>query len=124
MQKKFYLLSLSLIVLLSAFAYVKDRLTGQWTVQIPDGSANVDFTADGAFKVTVNGQTTNEGKYKLVKDTFFMTDINCGAQQEGKYQLNFYTADSISFKLIADPCADRQGQVNGVTIVRVKDAKK
>jgi flagellar basal body rod protein FlgG len=123
MKKTFYLFSLSLIILLSAFAYISDRLTGQWTVETPDGSVNVDFTADGSFKVAANGQTVNEGKYKLVKDTFFTTDNNCGAQ-EGKYLLSFHTPDSISFKLITDPCTERQGQVNGVIIVRAKDAKK
>lgn len=119
MKKTFYLLSFSLILLLSAFAYISDRLTGQWTVETPEGSANVEFIADGSFKVSANGQQVNEGKYKLVKDTFFTTDNNCGAQ-EGKYLLSFHTPDSISFKLIADPCTERQSQVNGVIIVRVK----
>jgi hypothetical protein len=124
MKKSFSLLSLFLIVLLSAFGYIADRLTGHWVAGIEQDSANVDFSADGSFKVTSNGQTANEGKYKLVKDTFFMTDNNCGPQAEGKYLLRFLTPDSVSFKLITDPCADRSSQVDGVTITRLKDVQK
>lgn len=124
MKKSFYFLSLAVILLLCSFAYIADKLTGQWLVQTGEGSANVDFTADGSFKVSVNGQTTNEGKYKLVKDTFFMTDNNCGAQAEGKYKLTFHTADSATYKLITDPCTERGGQVDGITMTRVKEEKK
>ncbi len=123
MKKFVYVVGTGFIVLLSAFSFVTDKLTGSWQVQTGEGPANVDFAADGSFKVLANGQTVNEGKYKMQADTFFMTDNNCGLQ-EGKYKLTFFTADSTSFKLITDPCTERAGQVDGIIMTRVKDAQK
>jgi hypothetical protein len=124
MKKSFYNLSFSAVILLAALGFANDKLTGHWLVQTGEGPANVDFASDGTFKVLANGQTVNEGKYKLVVDTFFMTDNNCGSQGEGKYKLTFHTPDSVSFKSITDPCSERMQQVDGVSMTRIKDALK
>jgi hypothetical protein len=49
-----------------------------------------------------------------------MYDDNCGMQVAGKYKLNFYTEDSLSFSLIEDSCTERAGEVNGGVIKRIK----
>jgi hypothetical protein len=122
MKKTFLWLPLFAVFILSAFTLSDHNLVGHWVTYTPDNSkVLVDFNNDGTFKVTVDGQTENEGKYKLNQDTFFMYDNNCGMETEGKYKLTFYGEDSLSFSLIEDPCADRSENVNGGTIKRLAD---
>jgi|SRR5450432_2258984 hypothetical protein len=119
-MKRVYPLLLPVILFLFSFSQVMDdKLTGHW-VTIGNQSADIDFTADGHFKVMVNGNIENEGKYTLSKDVFSMYDNNCGMQVEGKYKLTFFTSDSLSFTLIADSCINRNSEVNGGVIKRIK----
>jgi hypothetical protein len=116
-------LSLSVMILLCSFKTFDHSLVGRWVSHdgAPDAKILVDFNNDGTFKVTVNGETENAGNYKLNNDTFYMYDNHCGIQTAGQYKVTFYTEDSISFKLIQDSCAERIQEVNGGTIVRLKD---
>ena len=119
-MKKICLLLLPAILLLFAFSrMLDDKLTGHW-VTTGNQAADVDFSADGHFKVIVNGNIENEGKYTLTKDVFSMYDNNCGMQIEGRYKLTFFTSDSLSFTLIADSCINRSSEVNGGIIKRIK----
>ena len=118
-MKKIIFLLLPALFLLMAFTLTNDKLTGHWVTVSPN-PANVDFTSDGNFKVSVNGNTGNEGKYKLNNDVFSLFDENCGMKVEGKYKLTFFTPDSVSFTIISDSCAERAKDVNGGVIKRVK----
>lgn len=120
MKKTFLWLPLFAVCILSASTLSDHNLVGHWVSYTPDNSkVLIDFNNDGTFKVTVDGQAENDGKYKLNEDTFFMYDNNCGIEKEGKYKLTFYGEDSASFSLIEDACTDRSGEVNGGTIKRL-----
>ena len=118
-MKKIIFILVPVVTFLFAFTTMQDKLTGQW-VTTGNQVAYIDFTSDSIFKVIVNGNVENEGKYKLNKDVFSMYDNNCGMQVEGKYKLTFFTSDSLSFTLIADSCTNRSGEVNGGVIKRIK----
>ncbi|MGC4036827.1 MAG: hypothetical protein QM764_12780 [Chitinophagaceae bacterium] len=97
------------------------KIVGHWISKGPDNSTvELDFNSNESFKVTVNGATENEGTYHFKKDLFTMYDKNCGTSIPGNYKIIFYTEDSASFKLIADSCTDRAGEVNGGIIKRVR----
>ena len=117
--------SLFIVVMLFSFKTFDHSLVGHWISNdgAPGAKILVDFNSDGTFKVSVDGQTENEGNYKLYNDTFYMYDNNCGIQTAGKYKVNFYTEDSVSFELIQDSCADRIQEVNGGTITRLREGQ-
>lgn len=110
-----------LVILLCSFITYDHKLVGHWKSNdgSPDSKIRVDFNADSTFKVTVNDETENEGKYKFYNDTFCMYDNNCGMQTAGMYKVNFITADSVTFKLIADSCTSRISEIDGGIISRV-----
>ncbi len=118
-MKKIILITLPVILFLFAFTTMKDKLTGHW-ITVGSQPAYVDFMSDSTFRVMVNGNVENEGKYKLNDNVFSMYDNNCGMQIEGKYKLTFFTGDSLSFTLITDDCTQRSGEVNGGVIKRIK----
>jgi hypothetical protein len=115
-------LSLSAMILLCSLKTFDHSLVGHWVSHdgVPGSEILVDFNNDGTFKVTVNGETENEGNYKFNNDTFYMYDKRCGIEKAGQYKVNFYTEDSVSFKLIRDSCAERIQEIDGGTIVRLK----
>ncbi|MEO8713335.1 MAG: hypothetical protein ABI405_14480 [Parafilimonas sp.] len=122
MKKTFLCLAMFAVIFLYAFVIPDHNLAGHWISYSGDGSKiNVDFNNDSTFKVSVNDETENEGKYKLIEDTFFMYDNNCGMEIPGKYKLTFYNEDSVSFSLIDDACIDRTVEVDGAAIKRIKD---
>ena len=108
-------------IVLCSFSDFEHTLIGHWISYdgAPGSKILVDFNKDSTFKVTVNDQTENEGRYKFYKDTFWMYDNNCGMQTAGIYKINFVTADSASFKLIADSCTSRISEVDGGIISRL-----
>jgi hypothetical protein len=119
-MKKTNLFLLSFIVILFAFVSFDHNLVGHWvSYGAGNSKAFLDFNKDGTFKVTANGQTENEGKYKFYNDTFSMYDNNCGMNVCGKYKITFYNKDSASFAVIEDSCKDRAEEVNGGIIKRV-----
>jgi hypothetical protein len=122
-MKQLVTLSLSAVILLCSFKTFDHSIVGHWVSQdgAPGSKILVDFNNDGTFKVTVNDETENAGSYKFNNDTFYMYDNNCGIQTAGKYKLIFYTEDSLSFKLIQDSCSERIQEVDGGTIVRLKN---
>jgi len=121
-MKKILIRSLFLpVFLFFSFITADHNIVGHWITYTPDNSpVYVDFNSDGTFKVTVDGQIENQGNYRLSNDTFSMYDNNCGIQLAGKYKLNFYTEDSLSFSLIEDSCTERVGEVNGGVIKRIQ----
>jgi hypothetical protein len=122
MKKTFLWLVLFSAFALCAFVVLDHNLVGHWVTYTPDNAkVLVDFNEDGTFKVSVDGNTENEGKYKLNQDTFFMYDENCGIEMPGKYKLTFYGEDSVSFSLIEDACLGRAQDVNGGSIKRLKE---
>jgi hypothetical protein len=111
-----------LMIVSSAFIKFPHEIIGHWISNGPNNSkVNLDFNKDGTFKVMVDGDLENEGKYKFGNDTFFMYDNNCGMNVSGIYKIIFYSEDSASFSLINDSCAERAGEVNGGIITRVKE---
>ena len=126
MKKVITAFSLCIMILLCSFKTSDHSLVGHWISHdsAPDAKVLVDFNDDGTFKVTVNGETENEGNYKVNDDTFFMYDHNCGMQVAGRYKLNFYTEDSVSFSLIQDSCTERIQVVNNAVIVRLKEEQQ
>jgi len=123
MKKTIAAFSLCIAIMLCSFRTFDHSLVGHWISHdgAPGSKILVDFNSDGTFKVTVNGETENEGNYKFNNDTFYMYDNNCGMQTAGKYKLNFYTEDSVSFNLIQDSCSERIQEVDGGVIVRLRE---
>jgi hypothetical protein len=120
MKRAFILFTVFAIIGLYAFVVSDHNIVGHWTASGPDYSnVFVDFNSDSTFKVTSDGQTENEGRYKFYEDTFVMYDNNCGMQTGGKYKITFYNDDSASFKLIEDSCSNRAQEVDGGTIKRL-----
>ena len=77
------------MIVFCSFKTFDHSLVGHWIYHdgAPGSEILVDFNKDGTFKVSVNGQTENEGNYKLENDTFYMYDKNCGMQTAGRYKL-------------------------------------
>ena len=125
-MKKVLLFSVCVMGMLCSFRTYDHFLAGHWISNdgAPGSKILVDFNVDGTFRVSVNGQTENEGSYKQDNDTLYMYDANCGIQTAGKYKLNFYTEDSVSFELIQDSCATRIQEVNGGTIARLREGEQ
>ena len=120
MKRIFIWFTVFVAISLLAFVISDHNIVGHWTASGPDSTqVLIDFNNDGTFKVTSNGQTENEGKYKFYEDTFLMYDNNCGMQTGGKYKLIFYNDDSASFKLIEDSCTERAQEVDGGAIKRI-----
>ena len=123
MKKVMTASSLCILIVLCSFKTFDHSLVGHWISHdgAPGSKIFVDFNSDGTFKVTVDGETENEGNYKFYNDTFCMYDNNCGLQTAGKYKMIFYTEDTLSFNLIQDSCADRIQEVNGGVLVRLRE---
>lgn len=117
-MKKSHVCSASLLCILVAAGF-PHVLVGTW-MSAGTGSAKVllEFKSTGAFRVTVDSNVENEGRYEFRNDTFTMYDNHCGLTAPGKYRINFITADSAVFLLINDPCKDRAAEVNGGRIKR------
>jgi hypothetical protein len=117
---------LCIIIILCSFKTFDHSIVGHWISHdgAPGSKILVDFNSDGTFKVAVDSETENEGKYRFFNDTFYMYDNNCGMQTAGKYKIVFYTEDSASFKLIQDSCAQRIQEVDGGTIVRLREDRQ
>lgn len=106
---------------LPAVAPAPPSIVGHWLAgKSQTGNVWVDFKRDSTFKVFTAASTENEGRYKVDADTISLYDNNCGTTVAGRYLLNFYTEDSVSFTLIADPCKDRSGEVNGGRLKRLR----
>jgi hypothetical protein len=123
MKKIITAFALCSMIVLCSFKTFDHSLVGHWISHdgAPGSKILVDFNSDGTFKVTVDGQTENEGNYKFYNDTFSMYDSNCGMQTEGRYKVTFYNEDSLSFKLIEDSCTNRIQEVDGGVIVRLRE---
>ena len=123
MKKVIFIFSVCCMIMLCSFRTSDHSIIGHWISRdgAPGSKILVDFNNDGTFKVTVDGQIENEGNYKFYNDTFSMFDSNCGIQTEGKYKITFYTEDSLSFKLIQDPCTNRIQEVDGGVIARLHE---
>jgi hypothetical protein len=111
--------------IMAAFAFIppKHSLVGRWVSHHKNGSvaSYVVFKTDGSFVHTSpKGKLLHQGKYKLNNDTFSIYDKTCGVGYWGKYKLNFYGADSVSFAVIEDSCSGREHDVNGGGIRRLK----
>ena len=119
-MKRFYVCSAPLLCIILIAAGFPHILVGTW-VSAGTGNAKVllEFKSTGAFRVTVDSNVENEGRYEFKNDTFTMYDKNCGPTVPGKYRINFITADSAVFLLINDPCKDRAAEVSGGRISRI-----
>ncbi|HEY4336886.1 MAG TPA: hypothetical protein VGM89_13340 [Puia sp.] len=96
-------------------------IVGHWLAGGPDNAQVwVDFNGDGSFKVYTAAATENQGRYAMNADTISLYDNNCGLSVAGRYLLKFYGEDSVSFSLLADPCKDRSGEVNGGRMKRLR----
>jgi hypothetical protein len=126
MKKVIIAFSFCIVIVLFSFKIFDHSIVGHWVSHdgAPGAKILVDFNNNGTFKVTVNDTTENEGNYKLINDTFYMYDNNCGIQTAGMYKLNYYTEDSLSFKLIQDSCTDRIQEVDGGTIIRLREGDR
>ena len=116
------LASICIALVLCAFSFFDHTIIGHWVSNdgAPGSKILVDFNEDSTFKVTVNNEVENEGRYKFYNDTFCMYDNKCGMQTAGIYKVNFFTADSLSFRLISDSCTNRISEMNGGVISRLR----
>jgi hypothetical protein len=109
------------LIAVLAFIPPKHNIVGRWAASGKDDKSYVDFKTDGSFvHSSLKGKVLHQGKYKLSGDTFSIYDKTCGVGYWGKYRLNFYGTDSISFAVIADSCSGREHDVNGAGLRRVK----
>jgi hypothetical protein len=114
MGKSVVLLFITAMLTASIAIAPEPTIYGHWVSAGPNGaSVFLDFNTDGSFKVFTNAGVENEGRFRVVGDTFFMYDHNCGMQVPGRYLLTFYGEDSVVFTLANDPCKERAGEVNG-----------
>ena len=66
-------------------------------------------------------QRTNEGRYKVENDVFYMFDGNCGMQIAGKYKIEFLFGRLGSIHCFdRDSCVDRAKEVIGGVLTRIK----
>ena len=118
-MKRAYVCAVPLLCILvsAGFPHV---LVGTW-MSAGTGNAKVllEFKSTGAFRVTVDSNVENEGRYEFRNDTFTMYDNGCGSTVPGKYRINFLTADSAVFLLINDPCKGRAAEVDKGRISRI-----
>jgi hypothetical protein len=114
MTKITLLRSLLIYLSLSMAAQPVHQIVGHWIAEGPGNTkVFVDFTKNGTFKVYSKEGTENQGSYRTGLDTLLLYDNKCGMKMPGKYLLNFYGEDSVSFFLLQDSCTDRAQEVNG-----------
>ena len=82
---------IAIAVMLCTFSVFEHTLAGHWVSHdgAPGAKILLDFNEDSTFKVTVNNQIENKGRYKFYQDTFWMYDNNCGMQNAGMYKIIF-----------------------------------
>ncbi|MFL5340799.1 MAG: DUF5640 domain-containing protein [Gemmataceae bacterium] len=82
------------------------KLVGKWEVTKTDGNipekAVVEFTKDGKFSLTIEGQTRTEGKYRVEKDKL-ITEVEANGQKsEDTDVIKKVTADTLELENAGD----------------------
>ncbi len=109
-------------IFLIAFNPPSHNIIGRWIAYGSDGYETfANFNKDGSFNHTTNkGEIIQKGNYKTNSDTIYISDSGCNINYWGKYHLNFYGEDSISFSVITDTCIGREQYADGGTLKRIK----
>jgi hypothetical protein len=125
-MKKLSLVSLSAVVLLSAFALATDPnpLVGRWenTRKFQGSLISLigNFKADGSYSGFINKKVFVTGKYQMKHDTLYIDDSTCGPGYVGIYSVQFFGQDSLKFHVIADTCQGRREGTDNFMFKKLK----
>ncbi|MFD1257701.1 hypothetical protein ACFQ3S_12910 [Mucilaginibacter terrae] len=129
-MKNLNLISLLIIVLLSAFAIVDDidPIVGKWenvrNFQGAPMTLMADFKANGTLNGFINKKLFGSGTYKVKHDTMYFYDPTCNINYGGTYKIQYFGKDSLKFHVIQDTCTGRREGTNNFLYVRVKTTSK
>lgn len=100
----------------------KNKLVGRWETQ-PSVNGNVTgalFKEDSSFEGYINRKPFVSGTYQLKDSILSFTDNGCNGA-EAKYRVFFFSNDdSVRFRAIDDPCAERKAGMERTVLGRVK----
>jgi hypothetical protein len=125
-MKRFLLLSLLAITLLTAFT-IRDEpnsIRGRWEFRsIENGSPFsflIVFRSNGKYDGFINKKIFVSGSYHMRHDTLYIADPICNSGYQGTYQVKYHgKADSLTFHVIQDTCRARREGSDGFTYKKV-----
>jgi hypothetical protein len=130
-MKKFSLLSISIVILLSTLSFIIDTnpLVGKWeyssTYQGSPYKLLAIFRNNGTYDGFINKKEFVSGTYHINHDTLYIADPTCNAKYEGKYKVEFFGQhDSLKFHVIQDTCVGRREGTDGKLFKNVTRAAK
>jgi hypothetical protein len=108
----------------AAFTFLpaKKPLVGHWRAAYGDGSkGTVSFRGDGSYEATFTGYTWKAGgQYKQDGEIFTLTDSVGGIGYWAKYNVAWFSNDSLRFTAIEDTCKGRKSNIHGAVLIRQK----